>query len=872
MSMIKLLYSGAMPDMYEPLMTLMEDPAVFGKKAAAAGIFDYASLMPDKDHVGIHLIALGEFEKYGCYFDGAPVQTANGQKPIEQVQVGDLVLTHKNRYRKVTQTFEAQYDGVKTSIECSGLPEPVVSTANHPYLVVRSDKFTPHIRFNRRRDGVLEQYIDELVAGAEWLAADQVKPGDYMVIPCNPECEEKIELPESADPYVLGLYVAEGCLAKEYRNISTKGEYKTLIFTVSDKDAASIDYLQSWFVKQGRDSVAELDSHTSEYGVRLQYGIKELAEAINLLFGHLAHTKRVHPTIFTQDREFKLKFLAGYFDGDGSINTDATKPTYVGTIQASTVSRDLAYDLQRLCASVGVTMSVSLCHNYDRNRTCEGFGKGKGDLPIYAMSVGSTTSNLVLAHCLRLAPHTKLGKYGGSHIHTSGNYILAPVRKITHESVENEVKRNLEVEEDNSYVVDIQGHNSNRNFDSFPREACINYHDTFVKYGHLHRHHRNKPDDDKLGKIAASAYNPDMGRIELFVHANKEACAPELAKLEKNGELSFSMACSVQSDRCNICNTLRRNAKDPNQCEHIRDQFGKMAEDGTIVCTHNDEPKFFDISFVYRPADRIAWSLKQASSGNVDSIKLASDLGYDDEMLDSLMLSSQSMQKRAIARRLADMQDRYFAMADRGPQTGEDHVLWELRKAGADVALDDASIEELRVHEPTEVFSAMSRRGMVLDVRSFLKYAMGNDMGVFAQVIDEIERSLPGEYSRQIKTGEISDTVMDETFDADPCSMEPRSLAHTLNRVRVVASDIKTAEHRVIERSLSGDNPEVLRPDIFKTNLPSALVKAAVARYSTYKLAAVNAVQTLRGNLEARQIALLASQDIVNKKPVKETL
>jgi hypothetical protein len=60
--------------------------------------------------------------------------------------------------------------------------------------------------------------------------------------------------------------------------------------------------------------------------------------------------------------------------------------------------------------------------------------------------------------------------------------MLMKVKEVTTKEVEEEtIKYNLEVEEDNSYVVDFIGHNSNRNSDYFPEKALKEYHKTFER-------------------------------------------------------------------------------------------------------------------------------------------------------------------------------------------------------------------------------------------------------------------------------------------------------------------------------------------------------------------------------------------------------
>src|SRR5436309_5179870 len=47
----------------------------------------------------------------GCCLPGQLIHTEHGVKPIEEVRVGDRVLTHRGRYRRVTRTMTRRYEG-----------------------------------------------------------------------------------------------------------------------------------------------------------------------------------------------------------------------------------------------------------------------------------------------------------------------------------------------------------------------------------------------------------------------------------------------------------------------------------------------------------------------------------------------------------------------------------------------------------------------------------------------------------------------------------------------------------------------------------------------------------------------------------------
>lgn len=74
-----------------------------------------------------------------CFAPGTPVTMADGsRKPIEAVVVGDEVLTHLGRARKVTHTFRRDYEGPIRSIHFDRFKEPILATGNHPFAAIDS--------------------------------------------------------------------------------------------------------------------------------------------------------------------------------------------------------------------------------------------------------------------------------------------------------------------------------------------------------------------------------------------------------------------------------------------------------------------------------------------------------------------------------------------------------------------------------------------------------------------------------------------------------------------------------------------------------------------------------------------------------------
>lgn len=164
----------------------------------------------------------------------------------------------------------------------------------------------------------------------------------------------------------------------------------------------------------------------------------------------------------------------------------------------------------------------------------------------------------------------------------------------------------------------------NRNGDAFTKQACREYHVTFVKLGHWFRNHDHDDPRRSRGVVKASAFNEALGRIELVVALNgtKEAAKRnkglvadrELEALESGKPLAVSMACKVAYDVCSGCGNKAKNREeycDESICKYggAKNNLGRTFDDGHTLRVFNPEPYFFDISYVPVPADRVAYSL-----------------------------------------------------------------------------------------------------------------------------------------------------------------------------------------------------------------------------------------------------------------------
>jgi hypothetical protein len=206
----------------------------------------------------------------------------------------------------------------------------------------------------------------------------------------------------------------------------------------------------------------------------------------------------------------------------------------------------------------------------------------------------------------------------------------------------------------------------NNNADGWPTEALANSgveygHKTFEKFGHWYHLHNNKDPKKSFGKVTFSAWNSQMGRVELVVEVDLMKDAKTKAAIANGDIIETSMGAKVNYDICNICHPnwkefynipeedMKKLSKTKSldvvkkigdkhnvdlsyvdelhpeggvvgihstqarYCKHMRNSRNQIIENGQKVYVINLRPRFFDISFVRVNADKSSFVLAKVA-------------------------------------------------------------------------------------------------------------------------------------------------------------------------------------------------------------------------------------------------------------------
>jgi hypothetical protein len=401
----------------------------------------------------------------------------------------------------------------------------------------------------------------------------------------------------------------------------------------------------------------------------------------------------------------------------------------------------------------------------------------------------------------------------------------------------------------------------NRNGDGFRREICREYHPTFKKFAHFFRNHDNKRAERAYGHVKLSAWHDPMKRIELIVALNgSEAAANrngglfadrEMEKLARGEDIPVSMACKVSHDICSYCGNKapRRedyctSADDGGHCKAggLAKNIGSLVEiDNGIHHLHadNPDPSYFDISHVWRPADRIAFTvgvLKAAGATTVGGAVLADALGVSlpYELLVDQTQPAQVQRMLKLAYELADYEA--ASLASGTPLYA--HMV-------------GAFATSLQPRQPlppfarikfAETMRALADKRIMLPLADFIELVTGHDREKSAFVAAVVRRELPGVYSRLITQDDLPERVGSCPYTPGPVA-SPAFRLWAEKQAQALSLQSAAVSRRVTRAALRHEAPVLQHlANPVKTAAARSPATELAEEYALYQLAFLGSI------------------------------
>ena len=257
------------------------------------------------------------------------VMTQSGPKLLKDIVVGDMVLTHRGRFRKVTAVHEqGELDVLKV---CMNSARTVNAAADHPFLTTRG-----------------------------WVKAEDLVPGsDYCGVPVVQAALTPDKVMSDEEARLLGYLVGDGCV-----------KYRAYTFTSADQESIE-DFIRcaaacGFYAKDIGPKTKLVKTHTiSLRSTSEKWNTKRDGEPRihtwlkgHGLHGSSSYTKFIPKAVFCGGESAIRNFLAAYFSSDGHVGVRHSGKKTTMAAKCSTVSIRLAHDVMHAMWMVGISVRV----------------------------------------------------------------------------------------------------------------------------------------------------------------------------------------------------------------------------------------------------------------------------------------------------------------------------------------------------------------------------------------------------------------------------------------------------------------------------------------------------------------------------------
>lgn len=395
-----------------------------------------------------------------CFVAGTPVLMSGGLRNIEDVKIGDRVITGEGNIKEVEDAWEEPAAANLVEIKALG-SEPLVCTETHKFKVWKQDKYCKcgcggittqksnyilgHHCVRDAKTGRFNQKANEWdnysamikrIRGEnpiKEVEAKDIDKGDYLLIPRKfEEVPSKISKEQAR---LLGYYLAEG-------GLRTCNKYKTVSFFFGGHEHTTIaleahEYCQQLGLSSKQYLVYQKNDETRKVGCSKVevFRVKDMwfTEWCVQHGGNRCTTKQLSEEVMSWPLHLKEELIRGYFRGDGHFNAKLQQAS------ATSVSKTLIYQIRLILAQLGIfgTIYKQKKKNPKWNTTYTVASNG-GD--------GRKLAKLVWDKDIEFLKTSQLRTF------MDADYIYIPVQKVKNLDIVAKTY-NLTIKDDHSYTI-----------------------------------------------------------------------------------------------------------------------------------------------------------------------------------------------------------------------------------------------------------------------------------------------------------------------------------------------------------------------------------------------------------------------------------
>lgn len=362
-----------------------------------------------------------------CFPAGVLILARDGMKPIEQVKIGDVVLTHRNRWRRVTATFQRR----AATVIVKGQGHPGLRTTHeHPFWCRRLGRSWNNSarRYDRTFDAPKWVKAGDLGPDRKshhqggnawfWSAPTDLPPARIPPIPVENKRSHVFEVGSAEFMWIVGAWLGDGWL-RTGKTIDGRGTRGEVLICCDKRQAAELEH---------RLSAAKIRFSSTEERTTRRFLIasKPFAAWLEKHFGRYSDGKRVPAWALGMSEASRRALLDGYLFADGHAASQIKGGGRVSRI--TTINKDLAVGARLLAGTLGKSSTI-IWNDLPAKTIIE--GREVNQRGFYQVTIYERSRSAF----------------------ADGGMMWGKVRSVRETGAQEDVF-NFEVEQDNSYVAD----------------------------------------------------------------------------------------------------------------------------------------------------------------------------------------------------------------------------------------------------------------------------------------------------------------------------------------------------------------------------------------------------------------------------------
>ncbi|MBI2655096.1 Fe-S cluster assembly protein SufB [Candidatus Woesearchaeota archaeon] len=408
--------------------------AYFRINAKNAGQFERTLIIAEPG-ASVHYIE-------GCFEKGAPIKTIEGNKKIEDVKEGDVVLTHTNSYKRVYKTMKRKHNGMICTINYYGdTRQKIKITGGHPVLAVKRQK--------------AEYKNSEWKP--QWTESAQLQKNDYIAVPIERTIISK-------DSRFFSVKIGRGrhpAKDIEFKIETDKDFFRLVGYYMAEGSVMGGSYLTFTFNKKERDYIEDVKELLEKFFGKVPIEQEEYKNGISLVlcstlaarlfkkeFGSGAKNKSLPSWFMLEMPEKQSEFIKGYWRGDGNFFSKKYPWGNKRMFRINTVSESLAEQTRDLLLRLDIFASINVWNRKEPRSNSFAVYVGGSYLPKFSKLVENNLNENINSDS-DLMLKQKLISYA----EITKDYAFVPIKNITRETVKDAEVYNFSVNEDESYVA-----------------------------------------------------------------------------------------------------------------------------------------------------------------------------------------------------------------------------------------------------------------------------------------------------------------------------------------------------------------------------------------------------------------------------------